>query len=203
MPHSTDPEKHATATQHPPCFSCRALLLIDVQANMLSEKKGVPSSQSVRQNIQRILDHARSAKPPPRIIHVRNCGDPSDPDAPNTPGWQLVFSPLPHEHVIDKRKNDAFADTKLGELIPRDAEVIVVGMQSEYCVTATCKSALDRGNVVILIKGAHATYDCVEIWNGGSVTKAPVIEADVEAKLEDAGANLLEMKYVSKLFEDR
>ncbi|KAG6334751.1 hypothetical protein ID866_4340 [Astraeus odoratus] len=169
---------------------------------MFSEN-GIPSSQIVQQNIQAILEHARSEKHPPLIIHVRNCGEPSDPDEPNTPGWQLVFPPLPHEPVIDKRKNDAFSGTQLGDLIHPTAEVIVVGMQSEYCVRATCNAALERGNEVILIKGAHATFDRVELWNGGSVTKAHLIETEIESKLEEAGVNLLDMKDVPQLFKDR
>lgn len=191
--------------QHPPCYACRVLLLIDVQVNMLREpeKGGVPSAPTVRQNIENILHKARSEKHPPRIVHVRNCGEPSDPDEPNTPGWQLFFPPLPHEPVIDKRKNNAFAGTGLGDLIPPNAEVIVVGMQSDYCVRATCSAALDRGNEVILIRDAHATLDRDEIWNGGSVTSAHVIEGEIEAELEEAGVHILDMKDLPELFTDR
>ncbi|KAF9219433.1 Isochorismatase hydrolase [Gyrodon lividus] len=192
-------------SQHPPCLACRVLLLIDVQVNMLRdpEKGGVPSAHSVRQNIQSILAKARSEKHPPRIIHVRNSGEPGDPDEPNTPGWQLYFSPLPYEPVIDKKKSNAFAATQLGDLIPTNAEVIVVGVQSDYCIRATCSAALDRGNEVILIRGAHATLDRNEIWNGGRVTKSHVIEAEIEAELEEAGVNLLDMKVLPDLFTDR
>ncbi|KAH7884882.1 Isochorismatase-like protein [Phlebopus sp. FC_14] len=191
--------------QHPPCFACRLLLLIDVQVNLLRDphKGGVPSALTVRRNIESILNKARSEKHPPRIIHVRNSGELGDPDEPHTPGWHLYFEPLPHEVVIDKRKNNAFSGTQLGEFIPTNAEVIVVGMQSDYCVRATCSAALDRGNEVILIRGAHATLDRNEIWNGGSVTKAHVIESEIEAELEEAGVSILDMKDVPQLFTDR
>ncbi|KAI6035720.1 Isochorismatase-like protein [Pisolithus marmoratus] len=191
------------AQHHPPYFSCRVLLLIDVQVGMLHDKSGVPSRQSVRSNIERILHCARSEKHPPLIIHVRNSGEVSDPDEPNTPGWHLVFSPHPHEPVVDKRKSNAFEGTNLSQLIHPTAEVIVVGMQSEYCIRATCSAALARGNEVILIRGAHATFDRVEIWNGGTVTKAHVIEGHVEAELDSAGVSLLDMKDVPLLFKDR
>jgi nicotinamidase-related amidase len=172
---------------------------------MLSSPKegGVPSSETVYQNIEHILDRARSAKQPPRIIHIRNSGEPGDPDAPNSPGWQLVLPTLEHEFVIDKLKNNAFAGTKLAELIPRDAELIIVGMQSDYCVRATCSAALGRGNTVILIKEAHATYDRIEVWNGGMVTVAHDVESEIEAELEEAGVNLLCMSDVPHLFSDR
>ncbi|KAG1774526.1 Isochorismatase-like protein [Suillus placidus] len=191
--------------QSPPCLTCRVLLLLDLQVSMLSSptEGGVPSSQTVYRNIEHILDRARSAKQPPRIIHIRNSGESGDPDAPNSPGWQLVFPTLEHEFVIDKLKNNAFAGTKLAELIPRDAELIIVGMQSDYCVRATCSAALGRGNTVILIKEAHATYDRIEVWNGGMVTIARDVESEIEAELEEAGVNLLCMSDVPHLFSDR
>lgn len=192
-------------SQHPPCLTCRVLLLIDVQVNLLRDPKegGVPAAHSVRQNIQSVLSRARSEKNPPRIIHVRNNGEPSEPDEPHTPGWQLYFTPLPHEPVVDKKKNNAFAGTQLGDLIPTNAEVIVIGMQSDYCVRATCSAALGRGNEVILIRGAHATFDRNEIWNGGSITIAQVVAAEIEAELEEAGVSLLDMEYLPDLFTDR
>ncbi|KAG1842504.1 Isochorismatase hydrolase [Suillus subalutaceus] len=191
--------------QSPPALTCRVLLLLDLQVCMLSSptKGGVPSSETVYRNIEHILDRARAAKLPPRIIHIRNSGESGDPDAPNSPGWQLVFPPLEHEFVVDKLKNNAFAGTKLPELIPRDAELIVVGMQSDYCVRATCSAALARGNTVILINEAHATYDRIEVWNGGMVTIAHDVELEIEAELEEAGVNLLCMSDVPHLFSDR
>jgi len=191
--------------QHPPFLTCRSLLLIDVQVNLLRdpEKGGVPSAHTIRQNIGRILTKARSEKHPPRTIHIRNSGEPGDPDEPNTPGWQLYFPPLPHELVIDKKKSNAFAGTQLGDLVPTHAEVIVVGMQSDYCVRATCSAALDRGNEVIMIRDAHATLDRNELWNGNRVTKSHVIEAEIEAELEEAGVNFLDMKDLPGLFTDR
>ncbi|KAG1735343.1 Isochorismatase-like protein [Suillus paluster] len=191
--------------QSPPCLACRVLLLLDVQVCVLSSpaQGGVPSAETVLRNIEYILDRARSAKQPPRIIHIRNSGEPGDSDTPNSPGWQLVFPTLEHEFVIDKFKNNAFSGTKLADLIPRDAELIVVGMQSDYCVRATCSAALDRGNTVILIKDAHATYDRIEVWNGGMVTKAQDVELEIEAELEEAGVNLLCMSDGPHLFSDR
>ncbi|KAG1868559.1 hypothetical protein F4604DRAFT_1774584 [Suillus subluteus] len=185
--------------QSPPALTCRVLLLLDLQVCMLSSptKGGVPSSETVYRNIEHILDRARSAKLPPRIIHIRNSGESGDPDAPNSPGWQLVFPPLEHEFVVDKLKNNAFAGTKLAELIPRDAELIVSRHAKRLL------AALARGNTVILINEAHATYDRIEVWNGGMVTIAHDVELEIEAELEEAGVNLLCMSDVPHLFSDR
>lgn len=146
----------------------RVLLLLDVQEGMFVGKKAVPAATQVRNNISTILNHARTkANPSPLIIHVRNDGGSGEPDEIGTTGWQLIHKPLPGEQIIDKSKNNAFAGTKLGKLIPEDAEIVVVGLQSDFCVRATCSAALSRGNTVLLIRGSHTTFDRLEVLHGG------------------------------------
>ena len=164
---------------------------------------GVPQSQTVHANLKHILEHARSANPPPLIIHVRNNGDVGDPDEPDAPGWQLIFPPLPGELIIDKRKNNAFAGTTLASVIPTHAEIVVAGFQTDYSIRATCSAALGRGNEVLLIRGAHATYDRIEVLHGGGITPAWRIEQDIEAELEEAGVHILDMKDLPGIFMDR
>ncbi|KAF8149033.1 Isochorismatase-like protein [Crassisporium funariophilum] len=182
----------------------RVLLLLDIQVAMLAAPPvGVPASSTVRTNLSRILAHARAAHPPPLIVHVRNSGDSGDPDEPDADGWQLIFPPLSGEIVIDKRKNNAFAGTTLDKVIPPTAEIVVAGFQTDYSIRATCSAALGRGNEVLLIKGAHATYDRIEVLHGGGITPACRIEAEIEAELEEAGVHLLDMKDLPNLFTDR
>ncbi|SRR6266545_265547 len=187
----------------------RVLLLLDIQQAMLCPPPvGVPSSKSVYSNLEKILSHARSASdaqsgPPPSIIHVRNNGDAGDPDEPQAAGWELIFAPFPGEIIIDKRKNNAFAGTSLAEIIPPTAEIVVAGFQTDYSIRATCSAALGRGNEVLLIKGAHATYDRIEVLHGGGITPANRIEAEIEAELEEAGVHLLDMRDVVGIFENR
>jgi len=181
----------------------RILLLLDVQEGMLTGKKAVPSATQVRSNITTILNHARhKATPPPLIVHVRNDGGSGEPDELGTPGWQLIHKPLPGEYVVDKSKNNAFAGTKLAKLIPEDGEVVVVGLQSDFCVRATCSAALSRGNTVLLIRGSHTTFDRLEVLHGGGVTPAHKIEREIEAELEEAGVVVLDMKDLPNLFAD-
>lgn len=182
----------------------RALLFLDVQEGILGDPPtGIPAASTMRENLALVLKEARAANPKPLIIHVRNTGDVGEPDEPNAPGWQLVWKPLPDEPVIDKFKNNAFHGTRLGELIPARAEVVVVGMQSDFCVRATCSAALGRGNTVLMIRGAHATYDRVEVWNNMTVTPASEVEAEIEDELEEAGVVLFEMKDIAEIFGDR
>ncbi|EJF56918.1 Isochorismatase hydrolase [Dichomitus squalens LYAD-421 SS1] len=182
----------------------RVLILLDVQKNMLAEPPaGVPAGAVVGPNIAKILAYARAAVPPPRIVHVRNCGDAGEPDETGTPGWELVHTPLPGEFVVDKRKNNAFAGTELGKIIPATSEIVMVGIQSDFCIRATCSAALSRGNEVLLVRGAHATYDRIEYHNHGLITSAAEVAKEIEGELEEAGVHMLEMKDLPGLFTDR
>lgn len=164
---------------------------------------GVPAAPTVGPNIHQILTYARTSPHPPLIIHVRNTGDTGDPDEKNSPGWELVHTPLPNEPIIDKLKNNAFAGTELSGLIREDAEMVVAGMQSDFCIRATCSAALARGNEVILVREAHATYDRLEAFHTGTVTPAQTVEKEIEDELEEAGVVLLDMKDVPSIFNDR
>jgi len=128
----------AAGSSLPAPYARHVLLLLNTQVAMLSNPpQGIPYSSTVRENIDYILSLARAANNPPLIIHVRNTGEVGEMDEPNTPGWELFFAPTKGEVVIDNLKNNAFAGTKLGEHIRRDAELVVVGTLSDFGVRAS------------------------------------------------------------------
>jgi hypothetical protein len=63
---------------------------------------------------------------------------------------------------------------------------------------------LARGNEpVFLIKGAHGTFDRLEVLYDNGSTPGESVAAEVEEELEEAGAHILDMKDISALFTDR
>ncbi len=158
-----------------------ALLLIDVQRNMVLPPEPVPDAAAVTGRIRTVLDRARLAGA--TVVHIRNNGGPDDPDSPGSDGWQLANEVGPGEHVVDKHECDAFAGTSLADLLPASAHLVVVGMQSEFCIRETSLAALARGHRVSLVRGAHATYD-------GDVP-ATETSRQVEYELSRAGAELV------------
>lgn len=164
-------------------MSNRALLLIDVQRNMLLPPQPVPDASAVGPKIAEILERARRAGA--IVIQVRNNGGKDDPDAPGTTGWELIHDVAGHEAIVDKHTPDAFAGTELGNLLADAREVVIAGMQSEYCVRETSLAALQRGLAVLVARGAHATY-------GGRNRTAAEIAAAVEVELAQAGARILD-----------
>ncbi|APU14967.1 MULTISPECIES: isochorismatase family protein [Actinoalloteichus] len=160
------------------------LLLIDVQRNMLEAPEPVPEAALVAPVIENLLVRGRAEGA--RVIHVRNNGTDDDPDLPGTPGWELVHSPRPGEEVVDKRQADAFEGTGLAELLPEPTTLIVAGMQSDYCVRATSLAAVHRGHHVVLVKGAHATYD-----DPDEKIPARAVSTEIEQELAAAGVRIV------------
>jgi nicotinamidase-related amidase len=165
------------------------LLLVDVQRNMLEPPTPVPDAAAVSAAIEDILSRARAAGTP--VVHIRNNGGAGDPDESGTPGWELTHEVRDGEPVVDKHQADAFAGTPLAELLPASADLVVVGMQSEYCIRATSLSALDRGHRVSVVCGAHATYPDQE--------PAEKISQQVEEELGAAGAAIVDRAQVTFL----
>jgi len=180
----------------------QVLLLIGAQVDLLADPPiGVPDARVVRANLKRVLSAGRKYLPPNRIIHVR--AELSEPPYRETPGWHLLFPPEENEPVLDKPKNNAFEGTGLAQLIPTDAQVVVAGIQSDFCIRATCSAALDRGNDVILIQGAHATYDREEPMEVGYPpprTPADEVQLEIEAELDEAGVVLKTMEHLDEVF---
>jgi nicotinamidase-related amidase len=162
-----------------------ALLFIDVQRNMLEGDSPVPAAAEVRPALAALLATARAAGAP--VVHVQNDGPPGEPDEPHTDGWHLVFPAADGELVVRKETADTFAANPELARALRDRgvdRVVVAGLQSEYCVTATSHGALGHGFDVTLASGAHATYDA------GAVSAAD-IATGVEKELGTEGVEVL------------
>lgn len=137
-----------------------ALICVDVQKNMLEGDAPVPNAATVTRELAGLLERARAAGAP--VLHVQNDGGVGDPDEPGTPGWELIWAVRGGERVIRKDQPNTFASNPdlAGWLRERDVDTVVVaGMQSEFCVSATSLAAIDAGFTTILASGAHATYD--------------------------------------------
>jgi nicotinamidase-related amidase len=82
-------------------------------------------------------------------------------DQPGTRGWEpFLAEPGERERVIRKTADDGFDGTSLGALLDGHGarRVVIAGVLSEMCVSATARAALARGLGVVLPHDAHGTY---------------------------------------------
>jgi nicotinamidase-related amidase len=68
---------------------------------------------------------------------------------------------MKEDTLIEKRTPDAFHKTNLYETLESRSikNIVVAGLQTEYCVDTTCRRAFSLGYDVILVKDTHSTWD--------------------------------------------
>lgn len=137
-----------------------ALLIIDVQVAMFTKEAKQPyNGDQMLKNIQLLLEKARQNKLP--VVYVQHNKEDS-PFASGSPSWQIhpAIAPLAGEPVVHKTFCDSFYKTNLQEVLNGLGikKLIIVGMQSDFCVDTTTRRALSSGYESILVKDAHSTF---------------------------------------------
>lgn len=68
---------------------------------------------------------------------------------------------MPNERVFDKNVNSAFKDTGLLDYLHEKDEdtIIIVGLQTDYCIDATVKCGFEHGLKMIVPANTNSTFD--------------------------------------------
>lgn len=137
--------------------------------------------------------------------------EPADPLHRGKPTWKLVFEPqkgVVTERLVSKDtvrisksmivryfakfpRGDVFmSNPDLAHLLREDgiANLVFVGLQTDYCVRASILGAIAAGfnpSYIKLLQGAHSTYD--NTTTGRSYTQ---VKEDVEVQLANLGVCL-------------
>ena len=169
-----------TAHSKPP------VIVIDLQTGMFDGvfEPPIHGAGQLVENVRAVLAWARVGGHP--VSFVRHDGAPHDPLAPGKPGWPVwpALGQAADEPTFSKSVGDAFSNPALGEWVGGAGGVILLGAQSDACVAATVKGALERGLAVTVIADAHSTWD----YNGQT---APQIIERENAAFAAAGAKVV------------
>lgn len=143
-------------------MSNTALLVIDMQCALVEEAS---EPEPVLERIGGLLAQARASDTP--VIFIQHEEEDYPPMNYGASGWQIhpALAPVESEPTLRKRTPDSFYETPLAaELEQRGiTRLVVTGMQTEYCVNATCRSALSMGYDVTLVADAHTTADTEQL----------------------------------------
>lgn len=164
-----------------------ALLVIDIQRAAFDGKRCPPidSPDGLVRSAGALIEAARDGNC--LVVFVQHCDEPDQPFEEGTDHWQLheALVPAPGEPVLKKYASSSFDGTELdNELKARRIERLVLcGLQSEFCVSNTARSALQLGYQVRIAQDGHGT------WPSEGRTAAE-IKDEVNARLAQAGAVL-------------
>ncbi|AKN31439.1 amidase [Clostridium carboxidivorans P7] len=165
------------------------LMVVDVQ-NALIEKHPY-NEKGVIENIKKLVSTARDNKK--EVIYVRHDDGKGTELEKGTDGWQIYdeIAPNSDELIFEKQYNSAFHKTELKKYLESKKidTIILMGLQTEYCIDATCKSAFDCGYKIIIPEETNSTLDNeylsgeklyefynYKIWNNRFANVIPVDE---------------------------
>jgi nicotinamidase-related amidase len=160
-----------------------AVLVVDVQRALVEGEHAVAHAPAFLARLDDLLARARRDGVP--VLHLQDDGVEDRLIRRGTPGWELALPALDGEPVVQKDRDDGFDGTGLAELLAeRDiGRLVVVGIQSEMCVSATARGALARGLHVVLPRDGHTTYDVPADDEGGVAVPAAQVSRVAEWSL--------------------
>ena len=139
-----------------------ALLIIDVQQGLADPKLGQRNNPDAEANMAALLRTFRARGLP--VSHV--CHDSTEPDSPlrpELPGNAIKDEVLPRagEPLLRKRVNSAFIGTGLEAHLRANAigALVIVGLTTDHCVSASTRMASDLGFDVTLVADATAAFE--------------------------------------------
>jgi len=164
-----------------------ALLVIDLQRGAFD---GVRSSviaepRRLISNALALVSAARRCAMP--VIFMQHCEGTGEIFEEGSVQGQLhqSLAPFPTEKVLKKYESSAFENTNLERILRELAveELILCGLQSEFCISNTAKSALNLGLGVVLAADGHSTWPTKD-------ESAGAISARVNDELQASGVTL-------------
>lgn len=149
----------------------RALLIIDVQNALCFGAWAAHDSAGLIGRINTLAARFRAARRP--VIFIQH-ESPQEPLQRDSTGCALAegLQVTPSDHVVPKTATDSFHQTALHALLQQHgvSDLVVCGLQSEFCVDTTVRRALGLGYPVTLVADGHSTMD-------SRLLKAPQISA--------------------------
>jgi nicotinamidase-related amidase len=164
------------------------VIVIDLQTGMFDGLAMAPihDADGLVERARAVIDWARRSGR--KVAFIRHDGEAGDMLAPGEPGWPVwpALGQTEDEPTFSKSVGDAFSQPRLVDWVSGlDAgEVILLGAQSDECVTASVQGAAERGLAVTVVRDAHSTWD----W-GGETAERKI--ARCNAAFEAAGARLV------------
>jgi nicotinamidase-related amidase len=168
-----------------------ALLIIDMQKGMLNPTLPPRNNVEAEDNIARLLAVWRERDQP--VVLVRHISrSPASVFAPGQSGaeFQERFTPLAHEHIVEKNVPDAFINTGLERWLHVRAirDVVIAGVSTNNSVEATARTAGNLGFSTVVVADACFTFDKTDF--GGTLHSAEEVHLMALANLRGEYADV-------------
>ena len=133
------------------------LLVIDIQKGITDTR--LYNFESFIDNTTRIIGAARANQI--EVIYFQHDDGPGTGFSIGDEDFEIAnqVKPMDEEKVFVKDINSCFGNEEFVDYIKNEDTLMVVGLQTNFCIDATVKSAFERGYKVIIPQGANSTFD--------------------------------------------
>ncbi len=135
------------------------LIVIDMQKALMDDE--LYNLRGLLENVEKLIAAARANQV--EVIYVQHDAGPGTGFSVGDEGFALADEVAPNagEKVFVKTINSCFGNEDFTAYLEgaKDERLMIVGLQTNFCVDATVKSAFERGYDVIVPEGAHSTFD--------------------------------------------
>lgn len=149
------------------------LLVVDMQKGIVDDE--LYAFDSFMEKTVRLVDFAR--KNGVEVIFVQHDAGENSGLSVGDEAFEIIdeLSPEPGEQVFVKKINSCFGNKDFREYMEKqeDRRLMIIGLQTNYCIDCTVKSAFERGFEVMIPEGTNTTFDndymtgetCVRYYN--------------------------------------
>ena len=135
------------------------LLVIDMQNALIDDE--LYAFDTFMERTTRLIDTAR--KNNVEVIYVQHDAGEGSGFSVGDEAFEIAeeVAPREGEKVFVKTINSCFGnkDFKAYMEAQEDKRLMIIGLQTNYCIDATVKSAFERGFEVIIPEGTNSTFD--------------------------------------------
>ena len=135
------------------------LLVIDMQKGLVDED--LYDYENFLSRTVRLVDAAR--RNGAEVIFVQHDAGPGSGMSAGDEAFEIIdaLHPEPGEKVCVKTINSCFGSKELKAYLRQqeDKRLMIIGLQTNYCIDATVKSAFERGFDVIIPEGTNSTFN--------------------------------------------
>lgn len=135
------------------------LIVIDIQKGITDER--LYDFAGFLKNVTSIIDAAR--KNGVEVIYVQHDDGPGTGFSIGDVDFEIADQVTPEagEKIFVKEINSCFGNKELATYLDKqkDRVLMMVGLQTNFCIDASVKSAFERGYRVIIPKGTNSTFD--------------------------------------------
>ena len=135
------------------------LIVIDMQKALLADE--LYNVDNLIENVKKLIEAARENNV--EVIFVQHDAGEGTGFSVGDEGFEIAdaVAPMPGEKVFVKTINSCFGNKDFTAYLEAAGEedLMIVGLQTNFCIDATVKSAFERGYYVAVPEDAHSTFD--------------------------------------------